>query len=110
MARVQEEEINSLHAGVCAGLSDPKRIMILYELADGPKKVTDLANAPGPGHPQPPGRPPPHRGASPAAGCPAGPSLPARRAPRPSALKLIHSTGGTPCRNRILPCDRARFP
>jgi ArsR family transcriptional regulator len=44
MPRVQEEEINSLHAGVCAGLADPKRIMILYELADGPKNVTDLAN------------------------------------------------------------------
>jgi tetratricopeptide (TPR) repeat protein len=34
MARVLEEEINSLHAGVCAGLADPKRIMILYQLAD----------------------------------------------------------------------------
>ena len=45
MPRVQEEEINSLHAGICAGLADPKRIMILYELADGPKNVTDLAKA-----------------------------------------------------------------
>ena len=45
MARVLEEEINSLHAGICAGLADPKRIMILYELADGPKNVTDLAKA-----------------------------------------------------------------
>jgi ArsR family transcriptional regulator len=43
MPRVLEEEINSLHAGVCAGLADPKRIMILYELADGPQNVTDLA-------------------------------------------------------------------
>jgi DNA-binding transcriptional ArsR family regulator len=45
MARVLEEEINSLHAGVCAGLADPKRIMILYELADAPKNVTDLGKA-----------------------------------------------------------------
>lgn len=45
MNRVREEEINSLHAGICAGLADPKRILILYELADGPKNVTDLAKA-----------------------------------------------------------------
>src|SRR3990170_6573131 len=45
MPRVLEQEINDLHAGVCAGLADPKRIMILYELADGSKNVTDLARA-----------------------------------------------------------------
>jgi len=43
MNRVLESEINALHAEVCAGLADPKRILILYELADGPKNVTDLA-------------------------------------------------------------------
>ena len=44
MTRTFEQEINTLHAEVCAGLADPKRILILYELADGPKNVTDLAN------------------------------------------------------------------
>ena len=45
MDRVLENEVNALHAQVCAGLADPKRILILYELADGPKNVTDLAIA-----------------------------------------------------------------
>ncbi len=42
MTRPFEQEINTLHAEVCAGLADPKRILILYELADGPKNVTEL--------------------------------------------------------------------
>ena len=45
MNRVLEQEVNALHAEVCAGLADPKRIMILYELAEGPKNVTELARA-----------------------------------------------------------------
>lgn len=45
MNRTLEQEVNILHAEVCAGLADPKRIMILYELADGPKNVTQLASA-----------------------------------------------------------------
>jgi ArsR family transcriptional regulator len=36
-------EINQLHAEICAGLADPNRILILYELADGPRNVTELA-------------------------------------------------------------------
>ncbi len=40
-----EQEINQLHAEICAGLADPKRITILYMLADAPKNVTELANA-----------------------------------------------------------------
>ncbi len=36
-------EVNLLHAQVCRGLADPKRILILYFLADGPRRVTDLA-------------------------------------------------------------------
>jgi DNA-binding transcriptional ArsR family regulator len=43
MGRVLEQEVNALHAEVCAGLADPKRIIILYELADGAKNVSDLA-------------------------------------------------------------------
>ncbi len=38
-------EVNLLHAQVCRGLADPKRILLLYALADGPRRVTDLANA-----------------------------------------------------------------
>ena len=45
MSRILEQEVKTLHAEVCAGLADPKRIMILYELSDGPKNVTELANA-----------------------------------------------------------------
>ena len=40
-----ETEVNTLHASVCAALADPKRIMILYELADGPRNVTQLSEA-----------------------------------------------------------------
>ncbi len=36
-------EINHLHAQVCGGLADPKRIAILYAVADQPKSVTELA-------------------------------------------------------------------
>lgn len=37
------KEINHLHAEICGGLSDPKRIAILYALSEGPKNVMDLA-------------------------------------------------------------------
>ena len=40
-----EHEINQLHAEICAGLADPKRILMLYALADGPRNVTELAEA-----------------------------------------------------------------
>lgn len=43
MNRGLEEEINQLHAEICQALSDPKRISILYELADGRKNVGQLA-------------------------------------------------------------------
>ena len=36
-------EINQLHAEVCGGLADPKRIAILYALADNPQSVTQIA-------------------------------------------------------------------
>jgi DNA-binding transcriptional ArsR family regulator len=38
-----EQEINHLHAEICAGLADPKRILILYALHQSPHNVTDLA-------------------------------------------------------------------
>jgi ArsR family transcriptional regulator len=40
-----EQEINQLHAEICAGLADPKRILILYELCEGPHNVTELATS-----------------------------------------------------------------
>jgi len=37
------QEINHLHAEICGGLSDPKRIAILYALSEGSKNVMELA-------------------------------------------------------------------
>lgn len=45
MNREFEQEVNQLHAEICAGLADPKRITILYMLADAPKNVTELGHA-----------------------------------------------------------------
>ncbi len=39
------KEINQLHAEICGGLSDPKRIAILYALAEKPESVMELAGA-----------------------------------------------------------------
>lgn len=38
------KEINQLHAEICGGLSDPKRIAILYALSEGSKGVMELAD------------------------------------------------------------------
>ncbi|MEJ2488103.1 MAG: ArsR family transcriptional regulator [Anaerolineales bacterium] len=43
MVKSLRDEINILHAQVCSGLADPNRILILYELADGPHNVSDLS-------------------------------------------------------------------
>ena len=40
-----EREIDLLHASVCQGLSDPKRILILYALREHPMHVNELAEA-----------------------------------------------------------------
>ena len=37
-----EQEVNQLHAEICAGLADPKRILILYALHDNPCTVNEL--------------------------------------------------------------------
>ena len=42
MSHALEQEINILHAEICAGLADPKRILILYTLAERPHTVTEL--------------------------------------------------------------------
>ncbi len=38
-------EVHRLHAEICQALSDPTRILILYELRDGPHNVGELAEA-----------------------------------------------------------------
>ena len=43
MHHTLEQEINQLHAEFCAGLADPKRLLILYTLSEGPRNVTDLS-------------------------------------------------------------------
>lgn len=42
MPYVLEKEINQLHAEICAGLADPKRILILYALHEKPRTVNEL--------------------------------------------------------------------
>jgi len=37
-------EITQLHADICSGLADPKRILILYALAESPRNVSDVAD------------------------------------------------------------------
>ncbi len=37
------DDITRLHAGICKGLADPNRILILYTLAEQPHAVGDLA-------------------------------------------------------------------
>jgi ArsR family transcriptional regulator len=42
MPHALEHEINQLHAEICAGLADPKRILILYTLHEKPRNVNEL--------------------------------------------------------------------
>jgi len=41
------QEVSELHANVCSGLADPRRILILYALAENPHNVSELAEAVG---------------------------------------------------------------
>ncbi len=43
MDRPSLDELNLLHASVCQALGDPKRLQILYALADRPRHVSALA-------------------------------------------------------------------
>ena len=45
MGAVPESEVMQLHAEVCAALSEPRRIMLIYELSAGPRHVNELAAA-----------------------------------------------------------------
>ena len=38
-----ENEVVQLHAEICAGLADPNRILILYELSQSPRNVTEIS-------------------------------------------------------------------
>jgi ArsR family transcriptional regulator len=44
MERPSLDELNLLHSRVCSALGDPKRLLILYTLAEGPLHVTALAD------------------------------------------------------------------
>lgn len=37
------QEVNQLHAEICAALADPNRILMLYILSEGPRTVNDVA-------------------------------------------------------------------
>ncbi|MEJ2708899.1 MAG: metalloregulator ArsR/SmtB family transcription factor [Anaerolineales bacterium] len=37
------EEVTQLHADICSALADPRRILLLYALAEHPYTVSDLA-------------------------------------------------------------------
>jgi len=45
MVPTLEEEVYELHSRLCGGLADPKRILILYSLADRSLNVTELSDA-----------------------------------------------------------------
>jgi ArsR family transcriptional regulator len=38
-----EQEVSLLYEKICQGIGDPKRILILYELRECPRRVSDLA-------------------------------------------------------------------
>ncbi|HEX9354541.1 MAG TPA: metalloregulator ArsR/SmtB family transcription factor [Streptosporangiaceae bacterium] len=44
MARPDAAGISELHARVCKALADPKRLLIINELRDGPRSVGDIAD------------------------------------------------------------------
>jgi len=39
-----EQEINQLHASVCKGLADPKRLLLIDALRDGERSVMELCD------------------------------------------------------------------
>jgi DNA-binding transcriptional ArsR family regulator len=45
VAHLDAAEINELHARVCKAIADPKRLLIINELRDGPMAVGDIAEA-----------------------------------------------------------------
>jgi DNA-binding transcriptional ArsR family regulator len=51
VARLDSAEITELHARVCKALADPKRLLIINELRDGPRSVGDIAESLGTSQP-----------------------------------------------------------
>jgi ArsR family transcriptional regulator, virulence genes transcriptional regulator len=45
MEQATAREIHELHARLCKAIADPKRLLIINELRDGPMSVGDLADA-----------------------------------------------------------------
>jgi ArsR family transcriptional regulator len=45
VARLNVADINELYARVCRALADPKRLLIINELRNGPKAVGEVASA-----------------------------------------------------------------
>ena len=45
MTPITEEEIALIHRYVCEGIGDPKRLMLLYLVAERPHNVTELTEA-----------------------------------------------------------------
>jgi ArsR family transcriptional regulator len=37
------QEVSQLHADICSALADPKRILLIYSLAEKPRSVNELA-------------------------------------------------------------------
>ena len=45
MDKQTELEIHDLHARICKAIADPKRLLIINELRDGPMTVNEIAEA-----------------------------------------------------------------
>jgi DNA-binding transcriptional ArsR family regulator len=45
VVKPQANELQILHAEICAAMADPTRIAILYELAEGPRNVSEIVHA-----------------------------------------------------------------
>lgn len=45
MAKVDAAEIYQFHARICKALADPKRLLIISELREGPRSVNQLSTA-----------------------------------------------------------------
>ncbi len=43
--RSTRQELDQLHASVCKGLADPKRLLIIDTLRDGPMSVSEICEA-----------------------------------------------------------------
>jgi DNA-binding transcriptional ArsR family regulator len=41
------QEINQLHANICSAISEPNRILLLYEIHENPRNVSNLAESVG---------------------------------------------------------------